>query len=534
MSTPQSTVYICSGVKLDNRYTHTIYWDSLTDQQEYFAGKVVRTFPAYTFLRKKWSIKVGATMEDALDWSYLYFRNGTGKFMYYFINTVEYVNDATVELFLELDVMQTYARDYTMLQAFVERNHVADDTFGFHLVDEGLETGELVTRGTLDVDLSAMCILVQSTVNLNDTNDATYDKQADGGLIGGVYNGCGVYAYHAESAEQITIDIQSMDTLSKTDAVVAMWMYPKRLVKISDTQTMADVGIAAQGRPYVVKGIKSDNLPWEYERPKVIGDFTPNNNKVLCYPYSFLYVTNNAGETAVLPFEFFGDPEFPVFRLTGAISPDGGVRLYPLNYKGEQYAYEHGVNLPGFPSCSWNSDTYKLWLAQNQAQHSLAMASAGAQIVAGVAGAVMTGGIGGVMGAGSVIGGMSTIANILAQKKDMSIQPPQARGNYSTSINMSAGFQTFTIMRKSITVEYARIIDGFFDMYGYKINAVMTPRRKVRKHWTYLKTQNAAISGAINSEDKVHIESILDNGITFWVNGDNIGNYSFAEDNTTI
>ena len=130
MSTPQSTIYICSGVRLDNRYEHSIYFTSSTAQQEFFAGKVVKTFSAYSYLRKSWPLQVQATMEEAKTWSYLYFYNGTGqKVYYYFITGVEYKNENTVELSLELDVIQTYMKEIRsgLLPCYVERQHTESD-----------------------------------------------------------------------------------------------------------------------------------------------------------------------------------------------------------------------------------------------------------------------------------------------------------------------------------------------------------------------------------------------------------------------
>ena len=128
MSTPASQINICEGVRLDNTYRNTIYFSGIAAQLSYFLGKVIKTFTGYTYLRKSWSIKVSATMEQANSWTYLFFSNGEGqKTWYYFINNIEYVNDNTVELFLELDVMQTYMFDYTLLPSFVEREHVTLD-----------------------------------------------------------------------------------------------------------------------------------------------------------------------------------------------------------------------------------------------------------------------------------------------------------------------------------------------------------------------------------------------------------------------
>ena len=49
---------------------------------------------------------------------------------------------------------------------------------------------------------------------------------------------------------------------------------------------------------------------------------------------------------------------------------------------------------------------------------------------------------------------------------------------------------------------------------------------KKNENWTYVKTVGCHIYGRFCSEDQNQIQRIYDNGITFWTNGDNIGNYS--------
>ena len=71
MSTPMTQVNICAGVRLDNRYQHTIFFASQAEQLEYFAGKVVRSFPAYSHHRRNWELKVEATVQVAQGWMIL-------------------------------------------------------------------------------------------------------------------------------------------------------------------------------------------------------------------------------------------------------------------------------------------------------------------------------------------------------------------------------------------------------------------------------------------------------------------------------
>ena len=153
MSTPQSNIYICSGVRLDNRQQHTIHFETLAKQREFFAGKVVKTFSAYSYHRRKWKLKVEATMAQAQQWNYLYIvQPGSPDYQYYFINSVEYLSDSTVELDLELDVMQTYMQQYSLLPCFVERTHAGNDTVGINTVPEDLELGPYYTYHNYDME----------------------------------------------------------------------------------------------------------------------------------------------------------------------------------------------------------------------------------------------------------------------------------------------------------------------------------------------------------------------------------------------
>lgn len=518
MSTPQSLIYICSGVKLNNKYEHTVHWDSRTAQQAFFAGKVVRTFSAYTFLRKSWSIKVQASLADARSWNYLYFCNSDGRYWYYFINNVEYVNDSTVELFLELDVMQSYDQYYSLLRCFVERQHTASDAIGANTVDEGLEIGELVTNYSLDIPMGEMCILLLCTIVPNESLGKEEPVKVLGSYYNDIFNGMGIYAIDAADWVALAEILNALDGDGFSDGVISMWMYPKKLVELD-------------GDPDIVMRPVKAIAPFfqDITRPaQLTNGYTPRNNKLYCYPYTMLYATNNAGGAATFRYERFGDPTACNFKITGALSPEGKVRMYPLNYNGEQHAYEHGLNLDGFPTCAWNQDVYKLWLAQNQNQQDLSLALSAVSVVGGVAGAVATGGAGAMLGLGSAISGVQNIASILAQRKDQQIQPPQAKGQASASVNTVAGFQTFTLKRKSPSLENLKILDGFFDMYGYKINAVQVPNRATRENWTYIKTVGCHINGNFAVEDVNKIEEIFDKGITFWKNGDSIGNYSLT------
>ena len=92
-------------------------------------------------------------------------------------------------------------------------------------------------------------------------------------------------------------------------------------------------------------------------------------------------------------------------------------------------------------------------------------------------------------------------------------------------MNASLGI-FFTFYRKTISRERAEIIDNHCTLYGYKTLRVKTPNRNVRQSFTYTKTQGCLLSGSLCQADARKIQSIYDNGITFWQKNVAIGNYS--------
>ena len=118
------------------------------------------------------------------------------------------------------------------------------------------------------------------------------------------------------------------------------------------------------------------------------------------------------------------------------------------------------------------------------------------------------------------------VTNALAQNYRASIAADISKGQLNNgNPNCSIKTQDFFGGRMSISDKEASVIDDFFDMYGYQTNQVKYPNIGTRPHWNYVKTNNANLKGMIGAEDEKRICEILDKGITFWRNGDEIGEY---------
>ena len=522
MGKPDSRIVICSGVRLNSKYEHSIYFPSVDAQREYFAGKAVKTFSAVSYVRRFWDLKVDADIEEARFWNYVYVINGQNPndYQYYFINNIEYNNEHSVILKLELDVIQTYLDRCTLQPCFVERQHVTDDTIGANTVEEDLDLGSYTNNNRYDVDeLKNLITVIMSTEDLSETiMDTT------GFFFHGVFSGIRMYCTLTPTSV--------LAGISNPDQIINIFMFPKALTTVSSDGDLT-------GSTATLVNDFNITLEKTMMRPRTLDGYQPRNNKLFTHPYSFIYATNNSGGAGVFRWEKFklNDNDQCVFNVTGLPMPDGGCRLTPIDYNGIGKNIDESLSIVGFPFCAWTADEYKIWLAQNMNQQSNAMSNVNITTAVGIAGGVATmiGGAvtanplgigGGIAAAGhSALSGYSQVKEMLALKADMEARPPQARGSTSASLNVRDQCQTFSLYDRCVNYERAEIIDNYFSLYGYRINRVQTPNIHARQDYTYVKTIGCHVHGNLNNADIQAIENVFNNGITFWTDGDQIGEY---------
>ena len=533
MSVPSSIIYILSGVPMNNSYEHTLYFETKAEQEQYFRAKEYRTYERFTYLRPEHKIKLAGMIANAQKWNYLMYQNDDGKWFYHFITRVEYVGESTVELSLELDVIQTYMFDWDLHPCFIERTHTKTDEFGEHTVPEGLETGPLVRFSSHEINLEDNVIMVAMSTNLNGGN-------AWGAMYGGVYSGLNIYAVLPSDLNSFNEWLTNASDEGYVEAIVSMWMYPKELVTVSDDWDGADCLHKVSAVNQNIEETASD--PFSEDGVDVVDGFIVHNKKSLCYPYTMIYVSNNMGGCAVYHRERFKGNTDYTFRVLGALSPDSGCQLIPKNYKGALFNYEEGLSIPAFPSCAWNSDTYKVWLAQNQNQHETAIQQAKVQAV--VSGVTAIGGIvasaatmnplgmgGSFMGGmGGMLSAQNQIESLMAQRADMAIQPDQARGNHSGNINLTHARMGYSVNFMCITKEYIQKIDEYFTRFGYRVNEYAKPSLCNREVFTYIKTVGAYVTGDMPTEYQLKIQAIFDKGVTFWADKRNVGSCYWPND----
>lgn len=529
--TPQGQVYICK-TPLENDYKNQLTFATKIAQENYFNSTIIKTLDNYTYIKKDNVIKVGINIDEIIDCNYLFYKNTgfSNKIYYCFITKMEYINENCTAITIETDCFQTWYFDIRYKKCFVEREHVNDDTIGLHTIQENLELGDYVLNASKEnflpnVSNYTICMAVTELPNESVppyTNNRVYN-----GIFGGLY-------YLAfDSAGDCQKAITIYDKLGKSNAINSLFMIPKTMTSYTDgtstTWTIKeglgqDVTITTNLK-YLTGSNDVDTIGnININMPTKIGNnYTPKNNKLFTYPYCFFNLTNNSGITESFRYEDFikenGEPVIS-FWVDATITPGMSIKAIPLFYKNENTNYNYGIMGGKLPICSYNNDVYLNWLRQN-----------GLNSVFNVIGGVIStaGGIGSA-NIGSTIDGLSSIYNAIHQYTIADMTPNQAKGNTNSGdVNFSdEDCGLFSVYKMSIKDEYAKIIDNYFDMFGYKVNDVKIPNITGRQNWNYVKTIDCNFDGDIPQTDLNIIKAMFNGGVTFWHNPANILNYSLS------
>ena len=492
---PNTNIRILKGVPLDTSYKNTLYFspNSKSEQTTYFMNKTKHNLTNYTYQRvEKGKARIGINAEALYDCNYMMFQNtsfGT-KWFYAFITGVEYVNNAVSEITFEIDVMQTWYFDYELKECFVEREHSETDNVGDNIVVEPIDIGDIICGGMSGTNKFDSYVAVIAT--------AYNPNGQSGGTVGGLFTGLNYVAGLIDNAEQEKELLDFLDLTvkaNKQDSIVSIFVMPSLFYTKSDKPVVE-----------VLKVAKNTTL----------SGYTPRNKKLLTYPYNFLGV-ECGNNSCVYRYEYFtSEDDTCQFTMTSAITPNPEIALIPVDYNGADFNYVEKLVMKGFPQVGYAIDSFRAWLAQEASSVAIsAIGNYGVSAMSALSGNPM-----GVL-YGS-IGLVSTVNNVVLASN----RPPQARGNDGASVDIATRTKNFWFKQMHITEQYAKILDDFFDMYGYSTQRTKIPSIANRPHWNYVKTKDCTILGSLPSDDIKKICDIFDSGITFWKNGSEVGDYS--------
>jgi len=529
-------VYLLN-VPLENDYVHTLYFNDPETQQAYFQSRLVgNPYDNFSYQRKDNLIRIPKVFDKLIGCNYVMYQNKaqSDKWYYAFITDMKYVNDEMTEVSIETDVIQTWMFDYTVKPSFVEREHVVDDVMGENTLPEQVELGEYFCNKHTKAgysDKTTMSIVVGATKTPEGEN-------VRGLLYNNVYSGVKYYAFDnsIEGIAKLNEWLALFPEDGAAESITCMFMAPNKAFARQIAEGGADT--VAQSNTVSSWYINSSDAGAINTNiaitTNLFNGYQPRNKKLLCYPYRCLLASNNSGAAAQYKYEQFYEMHDttkvfipPKFKIESCATPGGSIRLIPLEYNGVERNDEEGLNLGKFPVLNWTSDLFTNWMTQNGVNLAVSLGASALQIAGGI-GLAATGG-GALIGGGMVTSGITGVAGALGEVYSHSLQPPQAEGNLNCGdVVTASGTNDFHFYDMTIKEEYARIIDDYFDMFGYKINRVKEPEYAHRENYWYTKTIDVNIDGAIPTKDLQKIKDCYNKGITFWWKPENIGNYSVS------
>lgn len=522
---PETKLRLYSGVPWSDDYEHVRLYSSKADLLDHLES-YRKNIPGVDLSHLapirvgNYDIRVPFTELKALNLNYLAFQNAgiSNEWVFCFIDSIEWLSEKTTRINFSLDVFQNNFYNTNIKPCFVEYHHIPrrEDGIGVNLVPVNLEAGETIVSQHKKLNLTPTdcCIFV--------TRGTVEQSWFDGRVENGVYCWGSIGHYDVttdDGLEKINGLLKEYNDQGAQDAVIGLFMSPK-------------LCIGALGG----KEIKPKTTSMQISGNAFEG-YKPKNKKLYSYPWLYCLADNNQGNTHIYRYEYSYNQDKSIeFDSYGTIATLPQVLTAPKNYKTRENL-KHGLMQEAlinssFPMCSFSSDTYRAWLAQNKSSIALSQVQTAVNStiglgtsIAGLAGGSLQGGIN---GSSKTTSAFWDALGMLANQTDRSRNAGVTHGK-ALSENVMTGIKECGVdfYEMSCKRQFAEMADSFFEQFGYPINKITMPNLRSRSRWNYVKTSHCGFTGNIDLDQLKKLRNIFDNGVTLW-HTDDIGNYSLS------
>lgn len=492
--TPHTDLFIIKcPLEMDN--SNQLTFSNSETQANYFKSLPHKLIEDITYQRKDSVIRYPEHIDSIIEYNYCMYKNSNygNKWFYAYITNMRYINDNMTEISIKTDVFQSWQFDLTYKQSFIEREHVTDDTVGLHTIDEGLERGEYIVndRG-IDTTRNTYKYVIGATLYPDNF------EAFGGGMYNGIPSAINYYAY--ENFADFKEAIKNYQE-GHADAIVTCFIAPSYLTYRSGTRE-------------VMRSDEPETYNLGISKMQSLDTYVPVNKKLLTFPYCYIYLSNSQGSANILKQEVWKNENINnemIVKVIAALTPGCSIRAVPMDYNGiVDENWDEGLTLGKYPIINWLTDEYTNWQTQqgiNIAGFQLNYAQT--QAISSL----------GSIASGNIGGGIENVINTMKESRQHALVPYSVSGG-ANSGDVATSFKANAFVFEKITIkrEYAKIIDKYFSMYGYKVNDLKTINIHTRSNWNYIKTIGANIEGDLPQADMQEIKQMFDKGITLWHN----------------
>lgn len=275
---------------------------------------------------------------------------------YYFIVDVVYVNPNCTEVYVQLDVWQTFGYGVTFGNCYIERGHVgvanskSEDNYGrdYLTTPEGLDIGNeyqilqnyqhsIASARTEYLGMPDYAILVASTVALDvesyGTVEAPILTTAKGSEMENLPNGCELYEFNSlghfkafmeylSDKPWISMGIISINAIPRTERYGMTFTsktigngIPVREINAGQIDTVK-TAVKANWRDLINFGTRYQHV----------------QKKFFTFPYMAIEMTSYTGTPLILKPECWQDPSASIVEVPHFAPPNPRVAFYPYRY----------------------------------------------------------------------------------------------------------------------------------------------------------------------------------------------------------
>lgn len=450
------------------------------------------------------TVTVNYDFETLEGYNYLSFQNSaTGRVFFAFITATQALGAGVTRLTYDIDVWGTWHEAATFGRCYVEREHVAADTVDNWGVCESLNYTELVKGRNAPILKSLAALKYYLIISPPPRKEAIAGKTdfevykdwifKNSGLtlittgFNTVRTACDVWKGDATTVSAALAGENGLDTFGLADYLVRAFASPLDYGQAKeDTAEVCKAGEAFQG-------------------------YAPHNNKCFDSPFRKVVVgAYHGGQMTFTAREIYRGGGLQVgIRKNSSIG--GGmscVVAVPVGYfdKADMLYEQVEADLPvtNAPGQTREEQLKRDYL------YSLIPG-----IISGVAGTVLTGGN---IAVGALAAGAATAVTGAARINDTLSQGTSTRLPSSGNItgDLETGRFGFYYQIWEMPADAAKRIDEYFDCYGYAVQAYKVPNMVGMSLYNFVKTQGAAVSGAIPGGALETLQRVLDSGVRIW------------------
>jgi hypothetical protein len=382
-----NTVITLTNVPWDNNYRDIVKFESEAALNTYLDLDSTNTrIEGMSYAKVNTPVRLNIPFNKAYKYNYLRAHNPAqpipgsdeARNYYYFIVDVQYIAPNTTQVIVQLDIWQTFGKDVTFGNCFVERGHIGianGNQFRNHgrdylTVPEGLDVGgeyRVVAKRSKAIMSNAnedptnfdgmFAVLVASTTDLTAATGDQYDPKlvtAKGGPAFGLPAGASYYVFQNGNAFQNYLMLMQ-DKPWVTQGIISIKLIPD-VKRYYEGFEYADGGL--EPADYLVAAPPAGPLPLVYSmyadwrNSQEIYDAIPAEyrhlRKLWTYPYMVVELTTWNGTPVILKPDSWNNSNADLIELATFIAPAERISISPRSYNA---LTDNNIDAryPGFP-----------------------------------------------------------------------------------------------------------------------------------------------------------------------------------------